>query len=114
MEERFVQMELGKMGDGVEDSDDRIARLIGWLSGKGWRRAKEIHAVFGWDDRTVRSLASESEGRILSGQKGYRLTRESNAPEIERSISFLRAQGRKMIARSLQIARVWRSFSSDV
>ena len=114
MAEKFVQLELGRMRPKVDEADDRIAELIFWLSGKGWRKASEIKDALGWDDRTVRALASESEGRILSGQKGYRLTREAGADEIERSVRCLRAQARKMIARSLQIGRVWRSFSSNL
>lgn len=78
------------------------------LAGRGWMKAQEIIAEFPmWKDRYIRRIAAESEGRILSGQNGYKLTIEATPEEVLHATNWMRSQAREMIRRSIRIARVF-------
>lgn len=84
-----------------------LHRLSLFLTGRPWTTAGEIEAALGWSDRRVRTLAHASRGEIISGQAGYKLTREATMEEIRHARTWLRSQAREMIARSIQIDRVF-------
>ena len=89
-------------------SHEDESALIEWLRGKSWCKAKEIsHAFPGWNERKVRMVASESSGRILSGQAGYKLTLECTPEEVHHATHWLRSQAKLMTQRSIDIERVF-------
>ena len=86
--------------------------LIYILTGKGWMTAKCIwkeawycHKL--WSKRHIRAIASNSQGQIISGQNGYRLTRESTIEEVQHASAWIRHQAAQMQTRALQIDRVY-------
>ena len=83
-------------------------RLCDALRGRGWITAKALATQNpDWDERHLRRLAELSDGRILSGQDGYKLTVECTPEELGHATAWLRAQALKMMNRSLRIAAVW-------
>jgi hypothetical protein len=88
-------------------SVDQVEALCAYLAGRGWVVCKRIEAETEMSERLVRELAELSDGRILSGQKGYRLLDKSATIEdVQHSANWLISQGRKMEARGVrQLAR---------
>lgn len=91
----------------TEDTEARVAQLCARLVGRGWIRAREFKTLFHYSDRTLRFLASESKGRIISGQKGYCLFSEASDEDVLHAAAWLRHQGREMIERSVEIERMF-------
>ena len=85
-------------GEGPIVRKFQLDEMIARLRGKGWQTAKDLGAR---KERTS-AIAEASEGQIISGQKGYRLTIEATVTEI----AWLKSQGKKMTARWLAIQRV--------
>ena len=86
--------------------------MIDILSRSGWLSAKEICIRKGLtpseaNRRIVRSFAEESEGKVISGQEGYKLTAEATAEEIHHAAAWLRAQATKMLSRASSIEAVY-------
>ena len=79
--------------------------LVGWLVGKGWRTRKDIVRALAMTERDIRDMVEHSDGRILSGQSGYRLTCEATLEEIEHCTAMLRSQVRRMNEHVLCIER---------
>jgi len=85
-----------------------------FLAGKGWLKAAEIAEAKQVDDRKMRVIAEHSDGRILSGQKGYRLfERSTPLEEADRAASWLESQGRKMLLRGAAIRRVYHRYARE-
>jgi hypothetical protein len=85
-----------------------VAALVEWLSGRGWVKARDIMAAFpSWNERAVREVASDSRGRILSGQQGYKLTLECTPEEVRHATAWLRSQANQMTQRSIDIDRTF-------
>lgn len=83
---------------------EHVCRLL--YKKQGWVMAKVMEADTGIDDRTLRLAAEHSEGRILSGQKGYRyFDRTTTIEEADRAATWLESQGRKMLKRGGAIRR---------
>jgi len=91
---------------------DAVA-LARFLQGRGWLTAADLKAGLGWNERRVRAAAAASTGDILSGpgMPGYRITREASADERDSAIAALRAQARRMIARSIRISKCHHTFA---
>lgn len=70
-----------------------------------WVKGSTISTRLHTSDRVLRSCASQSNGRVLSGQKGYRLTQDATLDEITHAENWLRSQARQMLLRSLEIRR---------
>ena len=81
-----------------------IADFISALRGRGWMTAKALRA-FG-SDRVLRAMAEHSEGRIISGQQGYRLLAEATIEEVQACIGALESQSRKMALRAAQYKKL--------
>lgn len=80
--------------------------MCAFLNGKGWMRAAEIAEQTEIDDRRMRVIAEKSDGRIISGQNGYRFYDAVTPPEeADRSSNWLISQGKKMIRRGMAIRR---------
>jgi Tfp pilus assembly protein PilN len=94
------------------DKNDREL-LLEILKGAAWMTAVTICNIAAdnhdktWSDRRVRCLASLSEGCIISGQAGYRLTIEATISEVQHAANWLRHQATEMHHRALEIDRVY-------
>lgn len=95
----------------AEDHAD-VDFLVGMLKGQGWMLAQEISTRILdktgvlWSDRRIRALASASRGRIIPGQRGYKLTLEASPEEIN-AVAWLKNQGEEMTQRYIDILKVW-------
>lgn len=77
-----------------------VALLEQALSGRGWLTYKRLRGLFPkWSDRYVRALAEAAGGRIISGQKGYALTRQVSADDYHACRSGWLSQVDRMRAR---------------
>lgn len=95
-------------------SDGDVDRLCDWLAGNGWLKASQLCAQLGIDDRTLRAIASASKGRILSGQRGYRLFDASvTRAEVEESTGRLYSQGMDMLRRAQDQWRRYHSLGAE-
>lgn len=100
-----AQLEIPLAPPAIAPED--LDAFCSWLAGRGWISARQIEAACGLCDRTVRAYAEQSDGRILSGQRGYRLNDATATPdEVAHSSGWLIAQGKKMIRRGLAQQRV--------
>lgn len=100
------QMELVPERTVSDSVRQDVHLMVELLRGDGWRSARSLAKFCGWTDRYVRRLAAASDGRIISGQQGYRLTLEATPEEIAHAADWYRSQARKMIVRSMQIRRL--------
>ncbi len=101
----MTQLDLELSAKAPEVTPSEVAELIARLRGRGWQTARDLGAAKESDKRQLRAIAEASEGRIISGQKGYKLTREATLTEIDSTV-WMRHQGEKMIKRFLDIQRV--------
>lgn len=92
---------------GVKVTKEDVENFVETLAGKGWVFARSLRATFGIKDRHARALAEASKGRVLSGNRGYKLTADASKEEREESLRRLNNQANRMWARSVQIQRVW-------
>lgn len=81
-----------------------VEALCDLLRGSGWQTAKALKR-HGYNDRTLRAIASASEGQIISGQKGYCLIAEATVEDVRHASAWLRHQGTLMIQRAAEIDR---------
>lgn len=73
--------------------DPRIDQLIHHLRRVAkWQTRRDLARSLGWDDRTVRAIVEASEGAILSGQRGYKLTTLATREEFAASCCQLQSQ----------------------
>ncbi len=89
--------------------------LIKCLRGRGWITARQLYRLLGFNDRKVRAIAAASEGQIISGQLGYKLTLEATLEEVQHAEAWLHSQSKQMDQRALEIRRVYhRKITPDV
>lgn len=84
-------------------SPSEVEQLVRVLSGKGWRKAKALAQELQMDDRTIREVANQSKGRVISGQRGYALVDEVTTEEANHSANWLEHQAKKMLRRAAEI-----------
>ena len=82
-------------------------RVLAYLEqSKSWKLRRDICQAFpGLTDRALREIASNSKGRILSGQSGYILIEYATNEEIDRAEAWLLSQSREMLKRVLAIRK---------
>ena len=85
--------------------DALLPKLITALTDRGWVSAKHLCQQLGTDDRTIREAASLSEGRVISGQKGYALIEAVTVEEANHAASWLEHQAKAMLSRAAAIRR---------
>jgi hypothetical protein len=83
-----------------------VETVISNLRGKRWQTSRQLGFETEADKRILRAIAEASAGEILSGQKGYMLTREATPNDLKQA-GWLKSQGEKMIDRWTAIQRVW-------
>lgn len=84
-----------------------VAQFIQFLRGNGWKKAAEIATETGWSDRQCRLFAAASNGHVISGQKGYKLTLECTPIEFGNFEAFFRSQIREMSTRLRAAERLY-------
>lgn len=95
-------------------SPDEIEAVCAFLAGKGWMKAKLIEEQIAIDDRRMRVIAEHSDGRILSGQNGYRFfDRATPIDEVDQAASWLESQAKRMLQRAGSIRRRLHRFARD-
>ena len=93
----------------IYTSQDAIKALVKYLTGQGWAHARHIRSVFGFNTRKIRALAHASDGQILSGQRGYKLTAEATRSELEACMDQQLSQIIKTEDRIADTKKVWLS-----
>jgi len=78
-----------------------------WMTATEIARQVADHHDQAWTDRRIRALAAASEGQIISGQAGYKLTARATIVEVQHASGWLRHQGTEMHRRALEIDRVY-------
>ena len=68
-----------------------------------WHTARQLADATGLPDRVARMCAEASEGRVISGQHGYKLTACATPGEIHHACAWLQSQAARMIDRARQI-----------
>lgn len=110
-----MKTELGIRIAGPEVTPEEVDSMCEFLRGKGWLKAADIQAATGIGDRKVRAIAEHSEGRILSGQSGYRLLdRTTPIEEVDAAATWLESQAMRMIARASSIRQRYHRYARDV
>ena len=83
-----------------------LAEMTHALTGRGWVAARVLVVMLGQNERFLRAIAQSSDGEIISGQEGYKLTRESDEDETRRCVNRMQSQATEMQRRSIAILRV--------
>ena len=68
-----------------------------------WRTARELTTKTGHTDRALRQLANASNGRVITGQKGYKAASRSTTEEIRHAAAWLKSQAQEMMRRAIAI-----------
>jgi hypothetical protein len=85
-----------------------LGEFLTWLTGRGWIKSRDIAAVVPeWNARKVRELAEMSEGQIVSGQQGYKLTLECTPEEWRAFDDHMASRCRHITNRRVHAAKVW-------
>ena len=91
--EKSVTLELGNLYERLAEQPD-------------WRTAEDLGYITQSERRQLRALADASNGRIISGQRGYRLTRLATMEECNHAAAWMKHQAGQMIARAIAIERL--------
>lgn len=88
---------------------DDLNRLLTYLSRQStWVSMRDIarqcDGLSRTTDRAIRAIASASDGRIISGQRGYRLTSLATKDERNHAIAWYTSQAAKMMQRASRVA----------
>ena len=102
---------------------EEVGLLLNILRGRGWMKSGEIRAdgrfvaYYGAElaansekaERTIRAVANQSGGQVLSypGSPGYKLTLEATPKEMEGARVLLN-QAKAMKRRYIMLVRLWR------
>jgi hypothetical protein len=82
--------------------------VIALLSDGSWRRAKAICAAIpGLTDRSLRLIAEDSDGRLVSTNAGYKLVEHVTPAEINQFAGRQLAQMRHTQARLTRTMKRW-------
>lgn len=81
--------------------------LIDAILERGWVTGHTLSLELGLNERHLRALAEDSEGWVISGNKGYKHTTEATPEEIRACVERLRAQARRMEQRAEAIGDVY-------
>lgn len=88
----------------IRRGNDSVELMIESLQGCGWRHADEVGARTGLCAREMRQAANASQGRIISGQRGYCLIEEADTEDVMHCVNRLRHQAAEMLQRAVEIA----------
>lgn len=89
-----------------ERASQQQTRVMALLSDGEWHTARSVCGLLvGITDRALRQIAEDSNGEIISGQLGYRLTKFATRKELNHAERWLLSQARHMQERVIQIRR---------
>jgi hypothetical protein len=91
------------------DLNADLERLVAYLRGRGWRTAREVAAVIGFNDRYTRRVAEYSDGSIIGSDLGYKLTLEATPEEINEWEGRYASQIERMTSRRVKTLKAWHS-----
>ena len=91
----------------VEPGQTRTDVMVSFLDDRGWVPASSFKEFYGWSDRECRAYAAAAQGRIISGNKGYKLTMQCTPDEFNEANGRLLSQSDRMRERAIQQARVF-------
>ncbi len=85
-----------------------VAALLTFLAGRDWITSHEILEsscadARHWNERKLREYANASSGKIISCQRGYKLTARATAEERHHAAAWLRHQASEMSRRASEI-----------
>lgn len=86
--------------------DALVPQLIAVLSGRGWLTARRLKGLLQVDDRAIREAAHLSKGLVISGQRGYALTREASLEDVQHATAWMLSQASEMRRRVAEIEKV--------
>lgn len=95
-------------------ADVNVEWLVGELQHRGWTFADELLRIAGLvvnedSRRYIRKLAKESGGRVIGGQRGYKLTRTCTQEEYNMWRNTMKSQADEMTGRVLEADKVFYS-----
>lgn len=93
-----------------ERAEQLAVRMIDAMRGSDWATAAQVAARLGLPSgeagkRAVRAAAEASDGQIISGQLGYKLTALATPDEAHHAAAWLDAQAVAMSGRARAIRR---------
>ena len=85
---------------------ERLAQMERTLATLGaWVKGNALQVYLGLNERKIRQLAELSDGRIITGNKGYKLIGNATIEEIGECTGRLKSQARQMLRRAIRIER---------
>ena len=84
-------------------SASEVEYLVGALRGRGWVVRHHVSRWLDWSDRKLRIAAQASGGRVIGGQRGYRLSTEATAAEADHAVASMRSRAREIAHRADEI-----------
>lgn len=92
----------GKTAKKLTEQD--VENFVGFLHRvTDWRTARELTITLGHSDRVLRQLANASNGRVITGQRGYKAASRSTTDEIAHAAAWLKSQAQEMMRRAIAI-----------
>jgi len=90
----------------VHDAAQKLTgAFLSALHDGGWHKGRELCALLGTDERTIRKIADQSRGSVISSDRGYKLTAFATVEEVDHAERRLLSQARKMTERATEIRR---------
>ena len=93
----------------MSEQTEETEIMLAALSNGEWSTSANLHAKTFPDmtlenaRRKMRIGAEQSDGLIISGQQGYRLTKRATPEEKKRAATWLQSQARRMNRRAKEI-----------
>jgi hypothetical protein len=103
-----LELTLHKAPSTTPEEVERFVDLL--LQNGGWMTAEVVGLLTTWSDRKCRALAAKSEGRIISGNNGYKHTANANPEEFHEFYGRMIDQGKAMIRRALTARKVHHAY----
>lgn len=103
-----LQFELTLADPPLDESVDTVVAVLDQQI--GWLNAGELCVKIGsqptdTNKRKIRNIANASQGKIISGQKGYKHIRHATPEEITHAANWLRHQAKEMDQRATEILK---------
>lgn len=89
------------------------ARLVNTLRFGTWEKREDLARRLGVSVRAIRDAASQSNGQILSGLRGLKLTVCCTEPELLDALSRMASQIHQMSTRVVATRQAWDTRTED-
>lgn len=97
-----INLLLSSVSDTASAHRDQVLAI---LEDGQWHTRKEIERLTGLNERTVRMIAEQSNGKILGTDKGYKLQKYADSVEYFEWENRIRSQAKTMLRRIIQARR---------